>query len=202
LHRGCDDGRKRFIAAEGGDVRRRPLVWVVCTAALGASTVACLSRDDFAQQYAYGWFVVALNQPYSGTRRSDMFDRTLYRIRIAAQHRSESGKMNHNAEAGRSPSSNPDQLICWLQRWSPAPGSVRLSQKSHEVAVLLGITLLSALSLPDRREGGSRWLAVPMAVGALLGWFRVPLRPGVADVLTTRACKRRARTLLREKTKR
>ncbi len=39
--------------------------------------------------------------------------------------------------------------------WSLAPGSVRLSQKSHKVAVLLGITMLSALSLPDRREGGS-----------------------------------------------
>ena len=44
--------------------------------------------------------------------------------------------------------------ICGLQRWSLAPGSGRLSQKSHKVAVLLGITLLSALSLPDRREGG------------------------------------------------
>ena len=30
-----------------------------------------------------------------------------------------------------------------------------LSQKSHKVAILLGIILLSALSLPDRREGGS-----------------------------------------------
>src|SRR5713226_10533325 len=49
---------------------------------------------------------------------------------------------------------NPDQPICGPQRWSLAPGSVRLSQKSHKVAVLLGITLLSALSLPDRREGG------------------------------------------------
>src|ERR1700682_1408619 len=33
--------------------------------------------------------------------------------------------------------------------------TVRLSQKSHKVAVLLGIILLSALSFPDRREGGS-----------------------------------------------
>jgi hypothetical protein len=56
--------------------------------------------------------------------------------------------------------------------------------------------------LPDGREGGSRRLAVPMAVGALLGWFKVPLKPGVADVLTARVCKRRARTLLREKTMR
>ena len=83
---------------KGGDVRWRSLVWVLCTAALGASTVACLSRGDFAQQ-------------------------------------------------------------C----------SVRLSQKSHKVVVLLRITLLSALSLPDRRERGSGWLAVPMAAGALLG---------------------------------
>src|ERR1700680_542134 len=50
---------------------------------------------------------------------------------------------------------NPDQPICGPQRWSLAPGSVRLSQKSHKVAVLLGIILLFALSLPDRREGGS-----------------------------------------------
>ena len=37
----------------------------------------------------------------------------------------------------------------------PCAGSVRLSQKSYKAAVLLGITLLCALSLPDRREGGS-----------------------------------------------
>jgi hypothetical protein len=61
-----------------------------------------------------------------------------------------------------------------------------------KVAVLLGITLLSALSLPERREGGSRWLAVPKAVGALLGWFKVPPRSGVADALAIGACKRRA----------
>jgi hypothetical protein len=110
--------------------------------------------------------------------------------------------VNHDAEASRSRLSNPDQLICWLARWCLAPGSVRLSQKSHKVAVLIRITLFSALSLPDRRERGSRRPAVPMAVGALLGWFKVPLRPGVADAATTRACKRRARTLLLEKTKR
>src|SRR6202165_5913908 len=52
-------------------------------------------------------------------------------------------------------SSNPDQPICGPQRWSLAPGSVLLSQKSHKVPVLLGIILLSALSHPDRREGGS-----------------------------------------------
>jgi hypothetical protein len=112
---------------KGGDVRWRPLVWVLCTAALDASTVACLSRGDFAQQCTYGMVFHALNQPYRGTRRSDMFDGTLSRIRIAAQHRSESGKIsgsrwpaslvNHDAEASRSRLSNPDQLICWLQRW-------------------------------------------------------------------------------------
>jgi hypothetical protein len=40
-------------------------------------------------------------------------------------------------------------VICGLQRWSLVPGSVRFSQKSHKVAVLLGITLLSPLSFPD-----------------------------------------------------
>ena len=55
-----------------------------------------------------------------------------------------------------------------------APGSVRLSQKSHKVAVLLGIILLSALSLPDRREGGSGGSRCRRAVRALLGWFKGP----------------------------
>ena len=59
-----------------------------------------------------------------------------------------------------------------------ALGSVRLSQKSHKVAVLLRITLF-----PRFR------------------WFKSPLRPGVADVRTTRAFKRRARTLLRRENK-
>jgi len=64
-------------------------------------------------------------------------------------------RLRARARSGRPPSLNSDQLICWLQRWSVAPGSVRLSQKSDKVAVLLGIILLSALSLPDRREGGT-----------------------------------------------
>jgi hypothetical protein len=49
-----------------------------------------------------------------------------------------------------------------------------LSQKSHKVAVLLGIILLSALSLPDRREGGSGGSRCRRAVRALLGWFKGP----------------------------
>jgi hypothetical protein len=64
-------------------------------------------------------------------------------------------RLRARARSSRPPSLNSDQLICWFQRWSVAPGSVRLSQKSHKVPVLLGITLLSAFSLPDRREGGS-----------------------------------------------
>jgi hypothetical protein len=56
-----------------------------------------------------------------------------------------------------------------------------LSQKSHKVAVLLGIILLSALSLPDRRKGGSGGSRCRRAVRALLGWFKGPLRSGVAD---------------------
>ena len=66
-----------------------------------------------------------------------------------------------------------------------------LSQKSDKVAVLLGIYCFPRFrSRTDGRR--ERWLAVPKAVGALRGWFKVPLRPGVADALTIRACKRRA----------
>jgi hypothetical protein len=83
-------------------------------------------------------------------------------------------RLTARARSGRPPSSNPDQPICGLQRWSLAPGSVRLSQKSHKVAVLLGIILLSALSLPDRREGGSGGSRCRRAVRALLGWFKGP----------------------------
>src|SRR5712671_2547293 len=51
-------------------------------------------------------------------------------------------RLTARARSGRPPSSNPDQPICGLQRWSLAPGSVRFEPKSHKVAVLLGIILL------------------------------------------------------------
>jgi hypothetical protein len=55
------------------------------------------------------------------------------------------------------PSSNPDPTDLRTSAMVPCAwlGSVRLSQKSYKAAVLLGFTLLSVLSLPDRREGGS-----------------------------------------------
>ena len=45
-------------------------------------------------------------------------------------------------------------------------------------------------------------LAVLKTVGALLGRFKVRLRPGVAGALAIHACQRHARTWLREKTMR
>jgi hypothetical protein len=51
-----------------------PLVWVVCTTGLDVSTVACLSRDDFAQRYAHEFGL--------------------------PRHRSESGKISEKSTTG------------------------------------------------------------------------------------------------------
>ena len=64
-------------------------------------------------------------------------------------------RLTARARSGRPPSSNPDQPICGLSDGHLRLAQFDLSQKSHKVAILLGIILLSALSLPDRREGGS-----------------------------------------------
>ncbi len=75
-------------------------------------------------------------------------------------------------------------------------------EPKHKVTVLLRITLFSAPSLRDRRKrgvGGSRcrW---PLELSS--GGSKFPPGSGVADARAVRACKRRARALLRERTKR
>ena len=167
LHRGCDDGRNRFVAAAKAAMSGEPT-------RLGGL------------YYRAGCFdsCMFVARRFRTTIRA--------RIRIAARHRSESGKISEKSTTGIACESRRrgqqvtiiESRAANLRASAMVPCAwlaVRLSQKSHKAAVLLGITLLSALSLPDRREGGSWWLAVPKAVGALLGWFKGPLRPGVAD---------------------